>query len=411
MNVAEVLAPLQRIAGRVQNEWTQSPDLALRARAAVDTLRRCCPGANLCACFLTSSNVSELVVINGAGQEEDAWRDRLDPRAASSGVDLRVAWCEHFQSAGQCAVVQPIDAEQGSFGLLAVQLGKTHTSQVSETSEVSADESSIATILSAIASILALRLNLEALGRENQQLREAMVESERLACVGEIAGPLAHEFTNFLNALLLKAAVLGHQLPGEHRSDLAEIRRQGLLANEAVCRFFQYRRNHSGRRPVNVNQMVMEVAHEFERTSPVAMPIRVVPASSLPENGRQNTISLTLDLAPDVPLAQSAPADLRRLMRFLLTNAVRAAVHSGKGVMVETRNNGGRAILGIEDTGPTPTPADLLRLFDVSHPTREGVDALELAASWSIARRLNCEIRPEARSGCGLRLCVTIDVA
>src|SRR5438067_11831786 len=47
--------------------------------------------------------------------------------------------------------------------------------------------------------LLAARLELE----EQEALRQELAASRTLADVGEVAAPVAHEFNNFLNALLL----------------------------------------------------------------------------------------------------------------------------------------------------------------------------------------------------------------
>ena len=66
---------------------------------------------------------------------------------------------------------------------------------------------------------------------------------EHFAIIGELAGPLAHEITNFLNVILLQVSLLETILPEEQRADLLEIRRQGNRAAELVNRFQEQRRS------------------------------------------------------------------------------------------------------------------------------------------------------------------------
>ena len=60
----------------------------------------------------------------------------------------------------------------------------------------------------------------------------------RMACMGELAGVVTHEFNNYLNALLLNLAVLEHGLPEDLREQLAGHRRQGK-AMAAMIRLWQ----------------------------------------------------------------------------------------------------------------------------------------------------------------------------
>src|SRR5262249_51317928 len=87
----------------------------------------------------------------------------------------------------------------------------------------------------------ALRLLLE-----EQRARQALTNDEeaqlRLAHVGELAGPLAHEFNNLLHVLLLQVAVLEQEVAEELRPELAEIRRQGASVAAVIKEFQHYRR-------------------------------------------------------------------------------------------------------------------------------------------------------------------------
>jgi signal transduction histidine kinase len=241
-------------------------------------------------------------------------------------------------------------------------------------------------------------------------LREENAVLERLATIGELAGPLAHEFTDFLNLLLLHVAVLEQRLPETLRGDLCEIRRQGNRAAELVAHFHQYRRGLPvSPLQVDLNGVVAEVADDFSKDSPGPLGIEVLHASANGTKGDSKVVRLQITPATAPALVNGPSTNVKRLVRFLLSNAVRAAAQGGKHVLVATESEDGNVRLHVEDAGPTPAPEELRRLFQPGHPPREGVDALELSASRSLARRLGGGILAETPPAGGLRLTVEFE--
>ena len=94
---------------------------------------------------------------------------------------------------------------------------------------------------------LAARLDAEVQERRLQALLKDWEGQSWLANTGEMAGPLAHEFNNFLNVVLLHAALMEPELPEQLRSEWMELRRQAATMTALVKQFQQYRRR---RQPV-----------------------------------------------------------------------------------------------------------------------------------------------------------------
>ena len=235
----------------------------------------------------------------------------------------------------------------------------------------------------------------ESLHAECEQTQAEVREQERLANAGELAGVVSHEFTNFLNLLLLQVSVLEYQVPDEGRADLAEVRRQGNLAAELVRQFQQYRRGQvPSPRLVDLNAAVSCVAAE------------------LTEESLAESVPIRLNLTPELrPLRSTRPA-VQRLLRFLIGNAMRAAAEAKtKQVAVRTLMGESKVVLEVEDSGAAVADEELPHVFDPLHEGREGVDVLELAACRSIVRRLDGSIRAERRlRGGGLRIIVELPV-
>jgi signal transduction histidine kinase len=393
VNPQDVLVTLDRAGGRFGQLLQQSPDWASRARGVAEVLRDCWPGAVLYACLLAHDGHRHLAVLDAEGQPSDDWQQRLRP-AAPAGAEWGARWSDQLGEGGRPAIIQPVSEAEGGHSLVALLPG----------AQAGPDEVSLARMfLTGFARSLSLHLDLACRTAEGQNLREMLAELETLANVGELSGPLAHEFTNFLNVLLLQVTILEYQLPEAHRADLTEIRRQGNLATETVNRFHQYRRGHAMvPRAVDLNHVVAEVAAEMVEKPPVARTLRVLTGPGAAEPGSSTELTVTLSAAMDLPAVRGAATDVRRLVRFVLGNAVRAVARGGGQVFVTTEARGGIARLTVEDNGPGLSSDAVLHLFDPAHPNREGVDVLELAACRSLMRRLGGALRAEARPGGGI---------
>jgi signal transduction histidine kinase len=257
------------------------------------------------------------------------------------------------------------------------------------------------------ARVLALALSAAAARAAAAALADEVKALDRLAHAGELAGPLAHEFSNFLNVLLLQMTVLEYQLPQGHRTDLAEVRRQGHLANELIGRFHQQRRAQPPpAAEVHLPGLLARVAEEL-RDEPPVPGVPVALASSCPSDLPAGAILLVLGAGPPDAVVIAPLADLKRLLRFLLRNAIRAAGHGGRTVRADvltTPASGARLV--VEDNGPALSADGAVRVFEAAASGRPGVEPLELAACRSILRRLGGRIQAEALPGAGLRLVV-----
>ena len=180
----------------------------------------------------------------------------------------------------------------------------------------------------------------------------------RLADVGELAGPLAHEVNNYLNCVLLHVAVLETEVPAELKPELESLRQLSTDMAALVARFQDYRRRN----------LASGVTGDLN-----AVVRRLTSGESVFK------LCLTPGLLP-VPVAT---ADLDRLAAFLIGQALAM----GGTVTIRTEQDDQHVVFCIEDGGPTVPPAALPRYFDPGAPQRPGVHGLELAACRSIVTR------------------------
>jgi signal transduction histidine kinase len=218
---------------------------------------------------------------------------------------------------------------------------------------------------------------------------------EELSDKGEIAGPLAHEFNNVLNTIVLQSALLEPHMSAAARDDLAVIRKQANVLTELVRDFQRYRKRE---RQTHIStQLNLAVQKAFDKLSAIDPRFR-------------NAIALDLDSAlPDIRVSGF---DLERLVRFLLGNACAAAAYEVGSVKVHTCHGApGKVALHVEDSGPGMAADSLDLAFELAMLPREGTNRLELAACKSIVRRSNGTIRATNRSEGGIRVVVEWEAA
>lgn len=363
----DALTALDGAILQLEEELSREPDPLPQAPAVAAALRGGWPRARLSACLLRSGRLRRLAALGASGEGDAEATARLD--VADPG-EAAAAWDGYLTPMGRAVFVSSDHA------LLAVVLGPEAGDD---------DEAAARRGLSSLCDVFtrhALRRRLRQLEEENEAL-------EHPASVGELAGVIAHEISDFLNLLLLQVAVLECRLSESDRADLAEVRRQGHQVSELVGRFQQYRKASPRGRPlVDLSEAVRAGVEQARQ--------EVAEAAG----------EARLELADGVPVPGDVTG-LRRLARLLVTNALRAAAGRGP-VVVATESSGGAARLRVDAPGPALTQEQLGQLFSPASRL-PGVDALEMAACRSLARRLRGRLSASALPEGGARVVVEFE--
>jgi C4-dicarboxylate-specific signal transduction histidine kinase len=231
-------------------------------------------------------------------------------------------------------------------------------------------------------------------------LAEEAAGDARLADVGETSVPVAHEFNNFLNALMLHVAVLQYKPPEAIPEGLAEVRQQAMASADLVQQFQNYRRRTTeAPRPAELNRAARAAVRRLGGAPAAAETILHVPMPPGGPGSVSVAVRCRLDLADGALPAPGPPGDLKRLCVFLLRNAAGAAALNEGCVVVRTSHAHGKVVLRVEELGTAVPWADLLRLFEPTAPAREGTSGLELAACRTLARRTHGALRAEEADG------------
>ena len=187
-----------------------------------------------------------------------------------------------------------------------------------------------------------------------------MVQTEKLASLGQRVSGIVHELSNPLTTILGYAQRLLQRETGSSGSEIRELR--GLLAEaERATGILRQMLQLSGdargvREPVSLNELVDRTA-DLMRTTLSGSAIR-----------------LMLEKGASVPSVEGDFGQLQQVLLNLLQNAQQAITQSGRGGLIGVRTagtgTGARARLEVWDDGPGVPGAIQARIFDPFFTTK-----------------------------------------
>ena len=195
-----------------------------------------------------------------------------------------------------------------------------------------------------------------------RQIQSKMLQTEKMAALGQLVSGIAHELNNPLTAIMGYAQLmLGHGLNPNQFSEAKKVYQEAERARRIVKNLLYFARETAPERTqVNVNEIV-------ERT----LALRSYELKT--EN-----IVVTCELAPGLPQTIADPYQLQQVVLNLLINAEQALLEGrGQGhVLIRTthmiegvgRHAVDRIVLEVSDDGPGVSLEDFLRHVAVSAP-------------------------------------------
>jgi signal transduction histidine kinase len=175
------------------------------------------------------------------------------------------------------------------------------------------------------------------------RLGEWLEHAMRSVVLGRVAGGVAHDIKNPLNAMTLQLALLGEKLPGAADASataaghLSALRDQVGKVNEVLRRFLDVADPSAPLGFTDVGALLADVA------------------SLLGHEGRRRQIEIAIDAAPGAVRTSCEPARVGRLVLGLFARALAETPDGGKvGARAETR--GPLATIAIEHVAAAGDP-------------------------------------------------------
>ncbi|NTV44012.1 MAG: PAS domain S-box protein, partial [Syntrophobacteraceae bacterium] len=222
---------------------------------------------------------------------------------------------------------------------------------------------------------------------------EKILQTEKLAALGTMAGGVAHDFNNLLMAILGNIQLVLPLLQDE------EIRRRLLNVEKAVhdgahtvrrLQKFTERDREGQSQPasVDVNEAIRDVV---ELTRPRWK-------DSMQRHG--HNIEFRMDLDKQCMAAIHA-SDFREILTNLLFNALEAMPEGGT-ITLQSECLNDKVMIQVGDTGIGMTEDVMSKIFDPYYTTKGvGNSGLGLSVSWSLVVRAGGEIVAKSKPGKG----------
>ena len=246
---------------------------------------------------------------------------------------------------------------------------------------------------------------------ERKQMEERFLQTEKLKALGEMAGGVAHDFNNFLAAILGRAELMKLYLTTHGGKDrrsstrhllngLEVIDRAASDAAETVRRIQEFTRTKPEKNFVRIelNQLAREVLE------------LVRPRWKDESESRGIRFTIKEELKADRPVA-GIPSELREVFINLVINALDAMPFGGK-LTIRTESNDDFNFVSVSDTG-IGIPKEIRRkIFDPFFTTKGPKSSgLGLSVSYRIIERHGGEISLSSGKAKGSTFYVKLPIA
>jgi PAS domain S-box-containing protein len=217
---------------------------------------------------------------------------------------------------------------------------------------------------------------------ERQVLERRLVQSEKLAALGEFVAGIAHELNNPLQAVLghLELLRVTGAFPKHLRRDVQTVYREADRAAKIVRNLLAFSGSRRRvRRAISITALLQRI---------VAMRAAAC---------RATDIEVVRHYDEKLPRVMSDPLLLYQVFLNIMVNAEHAIVAAGRGGRIEinvTASPGDRIVVSVRDTGVGIPPDVLPRIFEPFYTTKEvgKGTGLGLAISYGIVQDHGGEI-------------------
>ncbi|MBN1849750.1 MAG: two-component sensor histidine kinase [Deltaproteobacteria bacterium] len=263
---------------------------------------------------------------------------------------------------------------------------------------------SVATFMMAFIRFKNMTINVEKAEKEKQLMNEQIIQTGKLASVGELAAGIAHEINNPVAIMVEEAGWMEDLLEEEERSQiknldefvraLKQIRTQGHRCKEITQKLLSFARKTDSRiQDVQINDVMEEV----------------VAISS--QRAKYSNVTLNMDLH-DIPTVKISQTEMQQVFLNLINNALDAMEKKGGVLDISSQVEDGHIVLTFADNGPGIPRANLGRIFDpffTTKPVGKGT-GLGLAICYGIIKTLGGEISVQSTVDVGTTFYVKIPI-
>lgn len=239
-----------------------------------------------------------------------------------------------------------------------------------------------------------------------ETMNQKVIESGKIASIGELAAGVAHEINNPVSIMIEQAGWIEDLLEDEVLTDtenfsefkraLRQINKQGKRCKEITHKLLSFaRKTDSSAIDVNINEAIKEI---------VSLTVQMA---------KFNTVSIETLLGENLPLVRISLSEFQQVMLNLINNAIDAMENKGGVIVIKTEKNHAQKdqlTVSIEDNGPGISKENLSRIFDPFFTTKavgKGT-GLGLSICYGLVQKMGGKIEASSKLGIGTKF--TIDI-
>ncbi|HCY85624.1 MAG TPA: two-component sensor histidine kinase [Desulfobacteraceae bacterium] len=238
---------------------------------------------------------------------------------------------------------------------------------------------------------------------EKEMMNQQVIETSKLASVGELASGVAHEINNPVAIMVEEAGWIQDLLEEEEfakstnldefQRALRQIKTQGNRCKEITHKLLSFaRRTESNSQEISINTLLLELVDLTKQRT------------------KYNNVSVKLDMRDELPVIPASSTEMQQIFLNLVNNAIDAMDTSGGVVNITTRFTDNKITVAISDTGPGIPKSNLDRIFDpffTTKPVGKGT-GLGLSICYGIVKKMGGQIQVKSEVGTGTTFTVSL---
>jgi two-component system NtrC family sensor kinase len=232
--------------------------------------------------------------------------------------------------------------------------------------------------------------------KKEEMMSQQVIETGKLASVGELAAGIAHEINNPVAIMIEEAGWVGdlleeEDLDGSDNKEelfraLNQIKIQGRRCKEITHKLLSFARKTDSRIvEISVTKMLTEIAY----------------LSS--QRAKYSNVEIKTNFEENLPPVPASETEMQQVFLNLVNNALDAMEKTGGNITLGAKQAGNHIIVTVSDNGPGIADANIARVFDpfyTTKPVGKGT-GLGLSICYGIINKIGGDINVHSTKGEG----------
>jgi two-component system NtrC family sensor kinase len=222
---------------------------------------------------------------------------------------------------------------------------------------------------------------------EKELMNQQVIETGKLASLGELAAGIAHEINNpvaimveeagWVNDLVQEEQFSSKENKDEFERALAQIKTQGKRCREITQKLLSFaRKTDTYIQDISINEIINEVR------------------SFCAQRAKFSNVAIKSELQENLPVLRLSHTEIQQVLLNLMNNALDSLEKKGGNITLTSWLEGDEVVISVADDGPGIARANLARIFDpffTTKPVGKGT-GLGLSICYGIMKKLGGEI-------------------